>query len=161
MPNFVARAWRGMAPGFRKDLGFFGVPSAPLQASVLCESDIDAFSRHAMQPRFRCLSTAGARRSLSLAAVRTSVSRLRSDAEVRTMSERGILSLIRQVIIYPGEDGFWIAECPSLPGCISQGESRESAIANIREAIEGYVLALQEDGLRVPEERFEAMLVAV
>ncbi len=87
--------------------------------------------------------------------------RLRSDAELRTVSERGILSLMRQVIIYPGEDGFWIAECPSLPGCISQGESRESAIANIREAIEGYVLALQDDGLRVPEERFEAMLVAV
>ena len=46
---------------------------------------------------------------------------------------------LRQVIIYPGEDGFWVAECPSLPG--SQGEDRPSAIANIREAIEGYVLA--------------------
>ena len=68
---------------------------------------------------------------------------------------------MRQVIIYPGEDGFWVAECPSLPGCISQGESREAAIANIREAIQGYVLALQDDELCVPEDRFEAMLVAV
>lgn len=68
---------------------------------------------------------------------------------------------MRQAIIYPGEDGFWVAECPSLPGCVSQGESRESAIANIREAIAGYVLALQEDGLPVPEERFEALLLAV
>ena len=58
---------------------------------------------------------------------------------------------MRQVIIYPGEDGFWVAECPSLPGCVSQGESRETAITNIREAIEGYVLALQDDGLAVPE----------
>jgi predicted RNase H-like HicB family nuclease len=33
------------------------------------------------------------------------------------------------------EDGVWIAECPSIPGCISQGETRQDAIANIREAI--------------------------
>ena len=68
---------------------------------------------------------------------------------------------MRQVIIFPGEDGFWVAECPSLPGCVSQGESREAAVANIREAIEGYVLALQDDGLPVPEEHFHALLLAV
>ena len=68
---------------------------------------------------------------------------------------------MRQAIIYPGEDGFWVAECPSLPGCISQGETRDQAIANIREAIEGYVLALQDDSLPVPEEHFDALLVAV
>lgn len=68
---------------------------------------------------------------------------------------------MRQVIIYPGEDGFWVAECPSLPGCVSQGASREAAVANIREAIDGYVLALQDDGLPVPEEHFEALLLAV
>jgi predicted RNase H-like HicB family nuclease len=68
---------------------------------------------------------------------------------------------MRQVIVYPGEDGFWVAECPSLPGCVSQGESREQAIQNIREAIEGYILALQEDKLPVPEERFDALVVAV
>ena len=33
------------------------------------------------------------------------------------------------------EDGMWIAECPSIPGCVSQGESREEAMENIREAI--------------------------
>jgi len=54
---------------------------------------------------------------------------------------------MRQVIIYPGEDGFWVAECPTLPGCISQGKSKEEAIENIREAIEGYIAALEEDGL--------------
>ena len=68
---------------------------------------------------------------------------------------------MRQVIVYPGEDGFWVAECPSLPGCVSQGETREQAIVNIREAIEGYVLVLKEDKLPVPEERFDAILVAV
>jgi predicted RNase H-like HicB family nuclease len=68
---------------------------------------------------------------------------------------------MRQAIVYPGEDGYWVAECPSLPGCVSQGESREKAIANIREAIVGYILALEEDKLPVPEERFDALLVAV
>lgn len=68
---------------------------------------------------------------------------------------------MRQVLIYPGEDGFWVAECPSLPGCVSQGDSRESAITNIREAIEGYIMVLREDGLPVPEEHFEALLLAV
>jgi predicted RNase H-like HicB family nuclease len=68
---------------------------------------------------------------------------------------------MRQIILYPGEDDFWVAECPSLPGCISQGRTREEAILNIREAIQGYIAALEEDGLQVPEERFEAILVAV
>jgi predicted RNase H-like HicB family nuclease len=68
---------------------------------------------------------------------------------------------MRQVIIYPGEDGLWVAECPSLPGCVTQGDSREAAVADIREAIEGYIAALKEDGLPVPEERFDALLVAV
>ena len=68
---------------------------------------------------------------------------------------------MRQVVLYPGEDGYWVAECPSLPGCISQGTTREDAISNIREAIKGYVRALEEDKLNVPEERFEALLVAV
>ena len=66
---------------------------------------------------------------------------------------------MRQVLIYPGEAGFWVAECPSLPGCVSQGESREAALANIKEAIEGYIAVLEEDGL--PVENFEAQLVAV
>ncbi len=57
---------------------------------------------------------------------------------------------MRQVVIYPGEDGYWVVECPSLPGCISQGKTREEAIQNIKEAIRGYVAALEEDGLPVP-----------
>ena len=68
---------------------------------------------------------------------------------------------MRQVMIYPGEDGWWVAECPSLPGCISQGKSKEEAIGNIREAIEAYIAALEGDGLPVPDERFEVLTVAV
>jgi hypothetical protein len=53
--------WRGMAPGSRKDLGFFAIPQALLPTTVLCESAIDAISCHALHPQYRCLSTAGAR----------------------------------------------------------------------------------------------------
>ena len=68
---------------------------------------------------------------------------------------------MRQIILYPGEDDFWVAECPSLPGCVSQGNTKEEAIQNIRAAIQGYIAALEEDGLQVPEERFQAIMVAV
>jgi predicted RNase H-like HicB family nuclease len=46
---------------------------------------------------------------------------------------------MRQAVIYPGEDGYWVAEVPSLPGCISQGKTKEEAIINIT--------ALDEDGV--------------
>jgi predicted RNase H-like HicB family nuclease len=65
------------------------------------------------------------------------------------------------VIIYRGEDDYWVAECPSLPGCLSQGKTKEDAVANIREAIQGYIMPLEEDKLPVPEERFDAVLMAV
>ena len=68
---------------------------------------------------------------------------------------------MRQVIIAPGEDGYWVAECPSLPGCVSQGKTREEAILNIREAIHAYTTALEEDHLPVPDEKFETLVVAV
>ncbi|MCX6634188.1 MAG: type II toxin-antitoxin system HicB family antitoxin [Acidobacteria bacterium] len=68
---------------------------------------------------------------------------------------------MRQVMIYPGQDGFYVAECPSLPGCLSQGRTREEAVANIREAIRAYIAALEDDGLPVPQEHFDALPVAV
>lgn len=57
-----ACAWKGMAPGSRKDHGFFAVP-ASAETMVLCESAIDALSCHALHPHYCCLSTAGARPS--------------------------------------------------------------------------------------------------
>ena len=68
---------------------------------------------------------------------------------------------MRQVIIYPGEDGYWVAECPSLAGCVSQGKTRTEAAVNIKAAIELYLDALADDGLPEPQERFAATVVAV
>ena len=59
---------------------------------------------------------------------------------------------MRQVIVYTDENGEWCASCPSLPGCHSEGSTREEALANIRDAIEAYIEALEADGLSVPEE---------
>ncbi len=68
---------------------------------------------------------------------------------------------MRQVLLYHGEVGYWVVECPSLPGCVSQGKSKEDALRNIKEAIELYIEVLKEDNLPVPEEKFEALLMAV
>jgi predicted RNase H-like HicB family nuclease len=77
------------------------------------------------------------------------------------MSTKRNYKLMRQAIIYPGEDGYWVAEVPSLPGCISQGKTREEAVTNIKEAIYAYIDTLKEDGLFVPKERFETLLAVV
>ena len=68
---------------------------------------------------------------------------------------------MRRVIIYPGEDGYWVAECPSLPPCISQGKTKEEAIANIKEAIQLYIEVLEQEGRPIPEDHLETVLVDV
>ena len=50
------------------------------------------------------------------------------------------------------EDGVWIAECPSIPGCVSQGETRDEALANIREAIAACLEVRAERGLPLTTE---------
>lgn len=60
---------------------------------------------------------------------------------------------MRQALVYRGEDSYWIAGCPNLPGCVSRGRTKEEAISNIREAIEGYVAALEKDHLPIPPEK--------
>jgi len=44
----------------------------------------------------------------------------------------------------------FIAECPALPGCISEGKTREEAIANIKDAIKGYLASLEKHGEPIP-----------
>ena len=51
------------------------------------------------------------------------------------------------VTIDRDEDGVWIAECPSIPGCVSQGDTRDEALANIREAIEFCIEVRAEKGM--------------
>ena len=68
---------------------------------------------------------------------------------------------MREAVLYPGEDSYWVVECPSLPGCVSQGKTKEEALRNIKEAINCYIHTLEEDNLPIPEEKFETKLIAV
>ena len=51
------------------------------------------------------------------------------------------------------EDGMWVATCPSLPGCISQGKSQFEALKNIKEAVKLHISLLAEDGLPIFESK--------
>ncbi|MEP0815408.1 MAG: type II toxin-antitoxin system HicB family antitoxin [bacterium] len=51
------------------------------------------------------------------------------------------------IVIYPGEDGWLVVECPAIPGCISQGKTREEAIANIEDAIKLCLEVRREMGI--------------
>jgi len=55
-----------------------------------------------------------------------------------------------RVVIEQDEDGMFIAECPVLPGCVSQGSTRAEAVVNIRDAIEGYLASLKRHGEPIP-----------
>lgn len=57
---------------------------------------------------------------------------------------------MRQAIVYPGEDGFGVAECPNLPGCISQGKTKQEALANIKKAVQGYIAILRKTACPFP-----------
>lgn len=63
-----------------------------------------------------------------------------------------------RVLIEQDEDGIFVAEVVSLPGCISQGRTRSEAIENIKEAIAGYLESLQEHGEPVPPSIIEEVV---
>ena len=56
------------------------------------------------------------------------------------------------VLLEPEDDGGFVVSVPALPGCISQGDSREEALANIREAVALYIEDCREAGDSVPTE---------
>ncbi len=68
---------------------------------------------------------------------------------------------MRQVIVYTDENGEWCATCPSLPGCHSQGDTQEEALDNIKEAIQAYIEALEQDNLPVPADNTQIHLARV
>lgn len=65
----------------------------------------------------------------------------------------------RTVLLSIGEDGYLVAEVPSLPGCISQGKTRQEALENICEAIELYIESLIKDGEIIPEDNYEIVKI--
>lgn len=65
------------------------------------------------------------------------------------------------IIIHPDEDGGYWSEVPALPGCGSQGETVDEAVAMTRDAIAAYIASLKKHGEQIPEERNLALKVTV
>jgi antitoxin HicB len=55
-----------------------------------------------------------------------------------------------RILIESDEDGIFVAECPTLPGCISQGKTRNEALENIKDAIHGYIESLKKHNEPIP-----------
>jgi len=55
-----------------------------------------------------------------------------------------------RITVQKDEDGIFVAECPILPGCISQGNNRKEALDNIQDAIEGYLESLKKHNEPIP-----------
>ena len=63
-----------------------------------------------------------------------------------------------RILIEQDEDGVYVAECPSLPGCISQGSTREEALKNIKDAIGGYLKSLEKHNEPIPPSIMEEIV---
>ena len=55
-----------------------------------------------------------------------------------------------RILIEQDEDGVFVATCPALPGCISQGDTRAEALENVKDAIKGYLTSLEKHGEAIP-----------
>jgi antitoxin HicB len=55
-----------------------------------------------------------------------------------------------RILIEQDEDGMFVVECPTLPGCISQGKTRTEALENIKDAIKGYIDSLMKHNEPIP-----------
>ena len=65
------------------------------------------------------------------------------------------------VTMVSDEDGFFVSSCPALPGCHSQGRTRDEALSNIAQAIRGYLASMQKHGETLPDEQWEVVEVVL
>lgn len=63
-----------------------------------------------------------------------------------------------RIMLEQDEDGVFVAECPSLPGCVSQGKSRKEALKNVSDAIKGYLESLKKHNEPIPPSIEEEMV---
>ena len=63
-----------------------------------------------------------------------------------------------RIIIEKDEDGVFVAECPALPGCVSQGKTRMEAVMNIKDAVKGYLISLKKHKEPIPPSIDEEMV---
>ena len=63
-----------------------------------------------------------------------------------------------RIIVEQEEDGVYVAQCPSLPGCISEGKTREEVMNNIKDAISGYLESLRKHNEPIPPSIIEELV---
>jgi len=73
-------------------------------------------------------------------------------------SERANSIMKYRVVLQRDEDGVFVATCPSLPGCISQGKTRKQALSNIKDAMNGYLKSLEKHNEPIPPPVEEEMV---
>jgi len=61
-----------------------------------------------------------------------------------------LLPMKYRVLVTRDEDGIFVATCPALPGCISQGKTRREALTNIKDAMDGYLASLKKHHEPIP-----------
>ncbi|MEW6102715.1 MAG: type II toxin-antitoxin system HicB family antitoxin [bacterium] len=66
-----------------------------------------------------------------------------------------------KIFLTEGEDGYIVAECPAIPGCVSQGRTKEEALKNIKEAIELCLECYKEDKEFIPQDRVWVEEIAI
>ncbi|MBI4835196.1 MAG: type II toxin-antitoxin system HicB family antitoxin [Planctomycetes bacterium] len=69
--------------------------------------------------------------------------------------------MVYKIILTEGEDGYLVAECPAISGCISQGKTLPEALKNIKEAIELALECYKEEGKPIPEDHTKVEEIAV
>lgn len=65
------------------------------------------------------------------------------------------------VVFEPADEGGYVASVPTLPGCVTQGETFEEAVEMVKDAIEGYLEVLKETGEEIPQENKEVVITKV
>lgn len=63
-----------------------------------------------------------------------------------------------RIMVEQDEDGMFVAECPSLPGCVSQGGTRDEALDNVRDAVKGYLESLKKHDEPLPPSIHEEII---
>lgn len=78
------------------------------------------------------------------------------------MAKRRVAKVLKYTAIFePAEEGGYVVSIPSLPGCVTQGESFEEALDMIKDLIPAYLSVLKENGEEVPEEKDETIISKV
>ena len=60
--------------------------------------------------------------------------------------------MVRYKVVLEYNEGYYTATVPALPGCITQGRTKEEALERTKEAIQGYLESLRKDGLAIPDD---------